>query len=856
MSTAAMTMTLKTLLANPKRRQTIKITAYKEIIRLLASRPIPAHIDLIKTEWRRKGTHRDVMVTIVQQAVRLLRRPSASVRVWEVLVEAAKDDQPVEIRAALLGAHPETATNTVEIDDIARTPRLMDYYAELSKAKVPTHYCEQFLKEIVLPMATSDHDDIKHLAVLLLPMWLRSLASGSYDAAVSKQALEALASITSTVSDEVLDNPRPAVQRIWNARFNGAVSGLREVSTEMAKRAATEKKDEIKYDQYLADTLTVLVKAEKATGIKERNKRSQLRTRITTVANAVKPPTAPRRRMRGQPATPTVEKQVVSKMMITLATMGYCHWEIIADVAINYVEANSEVDSLVETASGMIYVLLKFAALWPSARTGAAQRIQALIKKADTYQASIQPAMYRLLEFLVDFATGDADTSKLACSDVALSNVLGVNDVKLDATGLAFAKDFAHVNALQFFASCSYGSTNPDAALIAKLISKTGSFSPLRQEIVGYGLTILKKLASSSQQLAYYGNRYRRRIPSSLVKTTAKTLLQPCLSAPNSASLEATASRTIATALAQDSGMKFILAEVFDTNENLSALIAAFVHSWEIQQNAALTEKVTHSDALTCINGLIGAIESKHLEILHEESEKDLTDRKDWELCDETMDLILKLIIFAKPAVNAKLHAQVAFEVFCEKIIPLILSREDEAKKYIDDFLQNQLYSLGLFGAESEYGKQEQKLQRALGSAFSKVLNDATTKVRQLYQDDEERKVELEKANQAVATRIAQFATWVNNLKCKSPARVTCLSVGFDLVKAFGSSLKVVKETEDEEAEEQEEGTAAKSKKNKLVEMTWRPEFETLLDFYCTQTEAPLVASMARDVIIKSFQSS
>jgi hypothetical protein len=41
-----------------RRREALKVTAYKEMIRLLSSMPSSKHISMIETEWKRKELHR------------------------------------------------------------------------------------------------------------------------------------------------------------------------------------------------------------------------------------------------------------------------------------------------------------------------------------------------------------------------------------------------------------------------------------------------------------------------------------------------------------------------------------------------------------------------------------------------------------------------------------------------------------------------------------------------------------------------------------------------------------------------------------------------------------------------------
>lgn len=48
-----------------KRRTLLKITAYKELIRLLSATPSDEHVKMILHEWNREEIHRDVRISIL-----------------------------------------------------------------------------------------------------------------------------------------------------------------------------------------------------------------------------------------------------------------------------------------------------------------------------------------------------------------------------------------------------------------------------------------------------------------------------------------------------------------------------------------------------------------------------------------------------------------------------------------------------------------------------------------------------------------------------------------------------------------------------------------------------------------------
>ncbi len=73
MKASQMTDTLELVLSG-KRRESLKVTAYKEVIRLLASIPSEKHIKMIAKEWSRPNLHRDVKIAIVQQVIHVILR--------------------------------------------------------------------------------------------------------------------------------------------------------------------------------------------------------------------------------------------------------------------------------------------------------------------------------------------------------------------------------------------------------------------------------------------------------------------------------------------------------------------------------------------------------------------------------------------------------------------------------------------------------------------------------------------------------------------------------------------------------------------------------------------------------------
>ena len=68
MGPGGLTKTLRLLLTG-KRRTALKITAYKEVIRLLVAKPSEEHMNIIAHEWDRNEVHRDVRIAIIKGAL-------------------------------------------------------------------------------------------------------------------------------------------------------------------------------------------------------------------------------------------------------------------------------------------------------------------------------------------------------------------------------------------------------------------------------------------------------------------------------------------------------------------------------------------------------------------------------------------------------------------------------------------------------------------------------------------------------------------------------------------------------------------------------------------------------------------
>jgi len=204
-----------------RRRDVLKVTAYKELLRILGGRPTPKHIDMLSHEWQRKELHRDVKITIIQVAIKLLMTQKDDVNkfCWKILNDTVRGGgasvgkgiggvggggAQIELLAALLGARPADTTSpgkdrtlgrnvpraagkkrevgTLDativnpvaelIGKIAKTPRLVDAFNALAKHRVPTANCNEFCLKVLLALdPLKVPEDIIYVTFAVLPVW-------------------------------------------------------------------------------------------------------------------------------------------------------------------------------------------------------------------------------------------------------------------------------------------------------------------------------------------------------------------------------------------------------------------------------------------------------------------------------------------------------------------------------------------------------------------------------------------------------------------------------------------------------------------------------------------------------------
>jgi hypothetical protein len=219
MPPGGMTKTLRMLLTG-KRRTVLKITAYKEIIRLLMAEPTEEHLKIIRHEWDREEVHRDVRITMLQTAMICLHsNVDATAEIaWHILESSTKLENP-EILTAVLGAinggvkHPEFPHNAFE------QPRLLEHLEALKKFTIPDKDANRFAHNVVLRLAeTAKDEDIRFMAVAVLAEW--------QNFGVEEQVTPIITKYLSTFDSPLLTSIRLEERAIFQARWTMLISIL------------------------------------------------------------------------------------------------------------------------------------------------------------------------------------------------------------------------------------------------------------------------------------------------------------------------------------------------------------------------------------------------------------------------------------------------------------------------------------------------------------------------------------------------------------------------------------------------------------------------------------------------------
>eukprot|EP01092_Planopodium_desertum_P009918 TRINITY_DN4336_c0_g1_i2.p1 TRINITY_DN4336_c0_g1~~TRINITY_DN4336_c0_g1_i2.p1 ORF type:complete len:843 (+),score=135.35 TRINITY_DN4336_c0_g1_i2:505-3033(+) len=170
-----LTQTLTNLMESPALRLKMKVTSYKEIIRLLSKNPTRSNLDLILKEWQRKHVHRDIRLTILTAAFQFLTMAGISSAAWEIFEKGTALEEN-EILIALLGARPANPQQSHPEEDFSRLlekSRLIEYYTTVTAGVLQSKEdCQRYLEKITLHIAkNAKEEDVAILALASTAKW-------------------------------------------------------------------------------------------------------------------------------------------------------------------------------------------------------------------------------------------------------------------------------------------------------------------------------------------------------------------------------------------------------------------------------------------------------------------------------------------------------------------------------------------------------------------------------------------------------------------------------------------------------------------------------------------------------------
>lgn len=177
-----LTKICRTILTGKNRHQ-LKVTAYKEIMRLLTASPTTENIEIVLHEWSRKELHRDVAITIIQCAFAFLKSPEESKNAlgWKI-IELTFEKYPShsEILTTLLATKTTNSEQHLNVQpeyngQEMQQPRVKELVDDLAKREIPKKHVVDYINKVVKRLVNletlSEDDDVKHLARVSLFYW-------------------------------------------------------------------------------------------------------------------------------------------------------------------------------------------------------------------------------------------------------------------------------------------------------------------------------------------------------------------------------------------------------------------------------------------------------------------------------------------------------------------------------------------------------------------------------------------------------------------------------------------------------------------------------------------------------------
>ncbi|KAJ3326366.1 hypothetical protein HDU76_012986 [Blyttiomyces sp. JEL0837] len=161
MSDSNVEKTLKSLV--PKQGERFSISAFKEVVRLLAANAsVGSIMSTLRELWYREKLHPDVRIVLVQSILPLLSDKNTKIAetAWEMAVDCVNSDKINPAGAVLLLVNlapepPLTFFKDVERSISTFTPRVFFFsYAELVQNTIPYAIRDRYLFDILIPMGT------------------------------------------------------------------------------------------------------------------------------------------------------------------------------------------------------------------------------------------------------------------------------------------------------------------------------------------------------------------------------------------------------------------------------------------------------------------------------------------------------------------------------------------------------------------------------------------------------------------------------------------------------------------------------------------------------------------------------
>lgn len=170
------------LMLTGKRRFALKVTAFKEIIRMLMKEPSKEHLEIIKHEWNRPELHRDIRVVILTMALHALTLsvPEQEEIAWYILESPVSPQftqritnatTRAEIVTAILGAKPFGGSGVSVVKQHVQNARLIQHLTSLQKVAVPTEHFERYSQLVLKVAQTTDDADVRFIALSCLIIW-------------------------------------------------------------------------------------------------------------------------------------------------------------------------------------------------------------------------------------------------------------------------------------------------------------------------------------------------------------------------------------------------------------------------------------------------------------------------------------------------------------------------------------------------------------------------------------------------------------------------------------------------------------------------------------------------------------